>query len=249
MTIDPRLAERRREVAEDRARRNVSRLVKFLIAFGVLGAVVWLFLSPWLSVASVTATGIEASTAATILGEQGVVAGTPMILIRSGLVEDALERDPWVRRSDVELDWPQTVLVRVEERSPVAWVETDEGWGLYAVDGVRLTTATEPDPTMPWVQIEAVDPTAPEPPAALLGALDFAAHLSEELQAGAKLRTEPTDSGGELWAEVAGYQVRLGRPVEMREKALSLAALIREQPPAGSVLTVIAPTNPAISPS
>jgi hypothetical protein len=35
----------------------------------------------------------------------------------------------------------------------------------------------------------------------------------------------------------------------MRQKALSLAALIREQPPEGSILTLIAPTNPAVSPS
>jgi cell division protein FtsQ len=244
MSIDPRLAERRREVAEDRARRNVGRLVKFLVAATLAGAVVWLFLSPWLSVASVTATGIAASTGAVILSEQGVVEGTPMILIRSGRVEAALEADPWVRASDVELDWPQTVVVRVEERTPTAWVETDEGWGLFAIDGVRLATAPDPDPAMPWVQIGGVGATAVPTPA-LLGSLEFAANLTEELRPGAKLRTE---AGGELWAEVGGYQVRLGRPVEMGEKALSLAALLREQPPAGSILTLIAPTNPAITP-
>jgi hypothetical protein len=246
MTIDPRLAERRREVAEDRARRNVGRLIKFLVAATLAGALVWLFLSPWLSVASVTTTGVAASTAAAILTEQGVVEGTPMIMIRPGDVEAALETDPWVRESDVELDWPQTVLVRVEERAPTAWVETDEGWGLYAIDGVRLITGPEPDPAMPWIQIGGVVATAPEPAAELLGSLEFTANLSEELRPGAKLRTE---AGGELWAEVGGYQVRLGRPVEMGEKALSLAALIREQPPAGSTLNLIAPTNPAITPS
>jgi cell division protein FtsQ len=246
MSIDPRLAERRREVAEDRARRNVGRLVKFLVAFGVAGAVVWLFLSPLMSVVSVTSTGINASTSASILADQGVTAGTPLILIRSGQVERALETDPWVRESVVELDWPQSVVVRIEERVPVAWVETDEGWGLYAVDGVRLVTAPDPDPEVPWIQIGGVDATAEEPTQELLGALEFAEGLSEELKPGAKLRTE---GGGELWAEVGGYQVRLGRAVEMRQKALSLAALIREQPPAGSILTLIAPTNPAISPS
>jgi hypothetical protein len=244
MTIDPRLAERRREVAEDRARRNVGRLIKFLVAASLVGALVWLFLSPWLSVAAVTTTGIAASTAAAILTEQGVVEGTPMIMIRSGDVEEALETDPWVRESDVELDWPRNVLVRVEERAPTAWVETDEGWGLYAIDGVRLTTGPDPDPAMPWIQIGGVVATDPEPAAELLGSLEFAANLSEELRPGAKLRTE---AGGELWAEVGGYQVRLGRPVEMGEKALSLAALIREQPPAGSTLNLIAPTNPAIT--
>jgi hypothetical protein len=84
MTIDPRLAERRREVAEDRARRNVGRLIKFLGAAAMAGGLVWLFLSPWLSVASVTTTGIAASTAAAILAERGVVEGAPMIMIRSG---------------------------------------------------------------------------------------------------------------------------------------------------------------------
>ena len=83
MRIDPRLAERRREVAEDRARRKVNRLVKFLIAIGVLGGVVWLFLSPLLSVAMVTTSGIAASSAETVLVEHGVVAGTPLILIRA----------------------------------------------------------------------------------------------------------------------------------------------------------------------
>ncbi len=243
MSIDPRLAERRREVAEDRARRNVSRLVKFLVAAGIAGAVVWVFLSPWLSVASVTTSGIGASTSEAVLTEHGVVEGTPMIMIRTGRIETALEIDPWVRESDVELVWPRSVVVRVEERVPVAWVETDEGWGLYAIDGVRLATAPDPDPAMPWVQIGGVEAMA-EPTPELLGALEFASSLGEELKTGARLRTE---TGGELWAEVGGFQVRLGRPVEMSAKALSLAALIRERPPAGSILTLIAPTNPAIS--
>jgi cell division protein FtsQ len=246
MTIDPRLAERRREVAEDRARRNVGRLVRFLIALGVIGALVWVFLSPLLSVTTITTTGINASTAASILAEERVTEGTPLILIRTGRVEKALEADPWVRESVVDLDWPQGVMVRVDERVPVAWVETDEGWGLYAVDGVRLTTAPDPADEMPWIQIGAVDATSEAPSPELLGSLEFAAGLSDELQAGARVRNE---GGGELWADVGGYEVRLGRAVEMRQKALSLAALIREQPPEGSILNLIAPTNPAVSPS
>jgi cell division protein FtsQ len=246
MTIDPRLVERRREVAEDRARRNVGRLIKFLVLMAVAGATVWLFVSPWLSVSTVTVTGVSASTAPSILSEQRVTAGTPMILIQTGRVEAALETDPWVREAVVRLDWPQSVLVQVVERVPVAWVETDEGWGRYAVDGVRLSTSPDPGTDQPWLQIGPVDATADASSPALAGALEFAAALAEDLRPGARIRIEP---GGELWAEVGGYQVRLGRPVEMREKALSLAALIREQPPPGSILTLIAPTNPAISPS
>ncbi len=245
MRIDPRLAERRRAVAEDRARRKVSRLVKFLVALGLVGAVVWLFLSPLLSVASVTTSGIAASSAATVLAEQGVVEGTPLILIRTEMVESAIETDPWVRDSVVELDWPTGVVVRVQERAPVAWLETTEGWGLFAVDGVQLGTASDPDPAMPWIQLGPIPADETETAPEVLGSLEFVATLPEELKATARVRTEP---GGEIWAEVAGFQVRLGRPVEMSAKALSLAALLREEPAPGSTLTLIAPTHPAVSP-
>ena len=246
MRIDPRLAERRREVAEDRARRKVSRLVKFLVALGLAGAIVWLFLSPLLSVATVTTSGIAASSAHKVIVEQGVVAGTPLILIRTGNVERALETDPWVRESVVELDWPTSVVVRVQERVPVAWLQTTEGWGLFAVDGVQLGTAPDPDPAVPWVQLGGIAADETTSSSDVLGSLEFVATLPEELKATARVRTEP---GGEIWAEVAGFQVRLGRAVEMSAKALSLAALLREQPAAGSILTLIAPTHPAIAPS
>jgi len=243
MTIDPRLAERRREVAEDRARRKVGRLVRLLLVIGVLGAVVWLLLSPLLSVEEVNTTGIEVSTAQSVLVAHDVIAGTPMILLRAEKIESALEMDPWVREAEVELDWPGRVVVRVEERVPVAWLKTEEGWGWLAVDGVQLLSAPEADANLPRIDL-GPDTGDDQWSRRVLGSLQFAAALPEELREGTLVRVE---ADGELWAEVAGYQVRLGRAVEMTAKALSLAALLREQPAPGSILTLIAPTHPAVS--
>lgn len=244
MTIDPRLAERRREVAEDRARRKVGRLVRLLVALGSVGALAWLLLSPLLSVDEVTTSGIRVSSAHATLVEHGVIAGRPMILIRPEGIEEALETDPWVKEAIIELVWPDRVLVTVEERVPTAWLATEEGWGRFAVDGVELSSSPEPDASLPWIDLG--------PPGGddghrqrLLGALEFADSLPEELREEARVRVE---SDGELWAEVAGFQVRLGRAVEMRAKALSVAALIGERPAPGSILTLIAPTHPAVTP-
>jgi cell division protein FtsQ len=244
MTIDPRLAERRHEVAEDRARRKVGRLLRVLIAFGSVGALVWLLLSPLLSVEEVTTTGIRVSSAHAALVEHGVIAGRPMILIRPEGIEDALEEDPWVREAVIELEWPDRVVVTVEERVPTAWLSTEDGWGRFAVDGVELSSSPEPDASLPWIEL---GPTGSDDGSRvrLLGALEFADSLPEELKEAARVRVE---GDGELWAEVAGFQVRLGRAVEMRAKALSLAALLREQPAPGSILTLIAPTHPAVTP-
>ncbi|MGH8871791.1 MAG: cell division protein FtsQ/DivIB [Acidimicrobiia bacterium] len=245
MSIDPRLVERRREVAEDRARRKVGRLVRVLIALGLAGAVAWLLLSPLLSIEEVATTGIAVSSAHSVLVEHGIVAGTPMILIRAGEIETALGSDPWVREAHLELEWPNRVVVRVEERVPTAWVETGGGWAAYAVDGVLLSSAPEPDATMPWIHLGTVAPSETRSSQVVLGSLEFVTGLSAGLRNGARVRVE---TSGELWAEVAGFQVRLGRAVEMRAKALSLTALILQQPAPGSTLTLIAPTHPAISP-
>jgi hypothetical protein len=53
---------------------------------------------------------------------------------------------------------------------------------------------------------------------------------------------------GELWATVSGYEVRLGRAVEMDAKARSLTALLAQKPHRGSILILIAPAHPAVTP-
>jgi cell division protein FtsQ len=246
MSIDPRLIERRREVAEDRARRSVSRLVRLMVVLGVVGAGVWLALSPLLSVKEVITSGIVASSGNSALVEAGVLAGTPMILIRSEQVVAGLEQDPWVREAAVELEWPNRVVVRVEERVPVAWVETSQGWEWRAVDGVALPSPIEPDDTLPRISFPALSEEEAAGSPQLFGALEFAAELAPDLAAGTLVWEE---GNGELWAEVSGYAVRLGRPVEMEAKARSLEALLADRPRRGSTLTLIAPTHPAVSPS
>lgn len=244
MSIDPRLIERRREVAEDRARRNVTRLVRLIVVLGILGAGAWFLLSPLLSVKEVITTGIVASSAHGTLVEEGVLAGTPLILIRADLVEEDLERDPWVKEAVVEVDWPDTVVVRIEERVPVAWVETGDGWDRRAVDGVVLPSAGEPDDSMPRARFPDLAASTAEVDPLVLGALQFSSALGADLRAVAVVFPE---ENGELWAEVAGFSVRLGRPIEMEAKARSLDALLREQPAEGSILNLIAPTHPAAS--
>ena len=238
--------ERRQEVAEDNARRNVSRLLKFLVALSLVGALAWLFLSPFLSISEVRTAGISVSSAHMTLTEFGVLAGNPMVMVRSGLVEATLEQDPWVAEARVHLNWPDTVIVRVVERVPVAWVETGGGWVRRAADGVAVPSPEKPDSSLAWVQLTAVAEAGSESAPLVLGAVEFVAALPSQLRAESLVRLESDD---ELWAQVDGYRVRLGRPIEMTAKALSLVALLEQRPDPNSVLTLIAPSHPAVSPA
>jgi cell division protein FtsQ len=244
MSIDPRLMERRKTVAEDKAKRNVGRLLKFLLFGFIAGAGVWAIFSPWLSVSQVVATGIETSTAHSVLAENRVRAGTPMILIDVAKVESQLLRDPWIAEADVRRDWPDTVTVEVVEREPAAWVRTGGGWTRRALDGVALPSESVPDDTMAKIEMPELGDSEARNSLELTGALEFAVALPADLQP----KMVITHQENELWATVSGYRVRLGRSDDMTEKALSLAALLEENPPKGSTLTLIAPTNPAALP-
>ena len=245
MSIDPRLKERRRVVAEDRARHKVGRLLKLMVAVVIGGVVAWVLLSPWLSVAEVDTTGVVASETYGTLTELGAVAGTPMILIRPAKVEAVLLTDPWVKSASVVREWPDRLIVRIEERVALSWVETAGGWAHRAVDGVALPSPESPDNSLAWIQLPEVPLADAETSRDVLGALQFVEALPEAMRAGTTIRMR---ANGEFWATVSGYEVRLGRAVEMGAKARSLTALLAVRPPDGSILILIAPAHPAVTP-
>ncbi len=245
MSIDPRLKERRRVVAEDRARHKVSRLLKLMVAIVIGGLVAWILLSPWLSVSEVETTGVVSSDTYRTLTEVGAVAGTPMIFVQPGKVEAALLTDPFVGSATVVREWPDRLIVQIEERTALAWVETADGWAHRAVDGVALPSPESPDDLLAWVQLPDLSGEEAETSRDVLGGLEFVEALPEELRAGTTIKMRVN---GEFWGTVSGYEVRLGRGVEMAAKARSLTALLAERPPRGSILTLIAPAHPAVTP-
>lgn len=242
MTIDPRLVERRKNVAEGNAHRNVGRLLGFLVFFVVAAAFAWLLFSPLLSVSQVRTAGIVSSDAHAILVDHTVVAGTPMIMVRADDVEQALETDPWIARARVHLSWPNEVVVRVTERKPVIWVESGEGWSWRAVDGIAVPASDQPDQAGTRLLVPHLAEADLEDSQLVRGAAEFANSLRPEVAEGAILRVD----SNELWGDVAGFDVRLGRPTEMAAKALSLNALLAENLPEDATLILVAPTHPAV---
>lgn len=242
MTIDPRLMERRHTVAEDNASRSLVRLLRFFVVLLMAGGLVWLAFSPWLRVSQVRTAGVVSSDGYATLAKNDVVAGRPMIFIRTGEVESALEADPWILEARVDLDWPNEVLVRVTERVPVIWVRSAQGWSWHAVDGVAVPGPDEPQADAARLVVRGMSAEDLNGSQLVKGAGTFVESLPADIREGLSLSLD----GGELWAQVADYKVRLGRPVEMEAKALSLGALLREDIPRDATLVLVAPTHPAV---
>jgi hypothetical protein len=235
--------ERRREVAEVRAHRNLGRLLKVLTAVAGVALIGWALLSPWMSVAQVRTSGIRTSATNEILAEHGVTAGRPMIfLLDTDSVEEALETDPWVVEARVALKWPDEVVVGVVEREPRLWANTADGWILIADDGHIVPGPDSPDGRHGQIDLTEMSSHEVEGSELVLGAGEFLSALPLDLAPTVVMRLQ----SDELWTTVEGYEVRLGRPVEMREKAVSLMGLLLEDIAPGSTLVMIAPTHPAV---
>ena len=242
MTMDPRLQERRRDVAEDRARVDLRRVVWFLVVLASVGAAMWLVTSPMLSVQTISVFGATNAQVTAVLESEEVVDGRPLIVIRSGAVVEALESDPWVRSAGVELVFPSHIEITIEERVAVAWVPIGTRWGLIADDGVLVAYAGEPTGGGAAVQIRTGDVglgfRVEEPE--ILGAVVFLTALPDHIARRTTIRL----NDGELWAWVGQRNVRLGRPIDMDAKAAALEAIVDSAPP--GVIDLIAPSRPAV---
>ena len=240
--VDPRLAERRRTVAESNARRRLRRIFWTLVVVSLAGAVGWVAQSPWFSIAHIAVSGVDGSDSYRILETAGVVEGAPLITAVPGRIEGLLEEDPWVVEATVRRVIPDAIEVVVEERSPFAWVQWGGAWAVIAGDSVVLRTDPEPAGPTLVLDVAPIDRGSRFRDPRVTGGVTFLAGLPAETRNQVSLAEE----NGELWADVGGMSVRLGLPTEMKEKAAALVAILEEGIPPGSVINLVAPTRPAV---
>ncbi|MFP3913355.1 MAG: cell division protein FtsQ/DivIB [Actinomycetota bacterium] len=242
--MDRRLMERRRRVAEERARSNLGRLVRILAILGLVAVALWFAQSPFLSVGSITVRGADRVDVLSVLDAHGVVEGRPLLLLDVGGAEQSLREDPWVEAASVARQWPTGVVVELEERTPAARAVLGDGAWLVAGDGVLLQPAADAT-ALPTVQMPDLDPDGAGDDLDLQGAVEYLASLPQDYREGAVVR-----KGEEgLEATVAGFAVRLGGPFDSAEKASVTAALLDAGVEEGAILTVVAPASPAVLPA
>jgi cell division protein FtsQ len=124
--VDPRLVERRQEVAAstDRVRRRA--LVLTGVVLGTVAAMVSVLFTPLLDVDHVRVEGAASPQVDAALRSSGVEPGARMVEVDLAEVRDALLEVPGVRSATVEREWPSTIRVRLSEEVPLAVVRQGE---------------------------------------------------------------------------------------------------------------------------
>jgi cell division protein FtsQ len=200
-------------------------------ALAAVGAVLWLLLgSPVLGVRAVQVDGGVSLPADQVREAAGIERGTPLLRVDVDATEDRVAALPQVASVEVTRGWPDTVVITLVERVPVAVVGEAGNRSLIDADGVLFDIVSGQPPA--GVVPLAVEHPGPGDPATLAGVAAVGA-LPDDVRSQVSLASATAD--GEITLTLAdGTLVHWGGPDESDEKAAALGGLI-EQLAAGSL--------------
>ncbi len=211
-----------------------------------LGLGVWAVVnSPVFGIDRIRVEGAHELTADEVRSLADVDAGTNLVRLPVGDVAARLERSPWVRDALVERSLPATLLLRIEERRPVGWIEGPSGPALVADDG---TVLDGPGPGRLPVLGAVADPAGPGERLEGVATLRVAASMTDALLASV---SSVAEERGQVVLELRdGGQVRYGEPERLGAKnraLLGMLAWAEERSLGIGYIDVRVPSAPALA--
>ncbi len=221
-------------------RRRRWLVLGLIAALAVSAAGAWLLLGSSVgTVRRVVVLGTHDEPVAEVLAAAAVPPGSRML----GLDLDGIARRvaalPRVARVEVDRDWPSSLLLRVQERTPVAVTHTTGGLRLVDATGLAYLQVPVPPPGLPELTAPVVAPQddATRAELAVLAALPASLRLEV-------LAMSATGSY-DVTLTLAGHRtVRWGSAADAARKAHVLRVLLAQP---GTVYDVSAPDLPTIT--
>lgn len=225
-----RRAERERRDRERREKRRFTeharvRRRRWGIALAaVLGLALFVaagVFTPIMAVREIQVQGVQAANAEELQGALARFEGVPLALVGDREVHRALEPFPLIQRYAVERIPPHTLVVRIEERTPVIALERDDGFELFDPAGVLLAKATELPSGVPLGSPELSDTSSPAFVAASTVIRDLPEDVRQQL---ASVRA--SNAQDVSFVLIGGTEVIWGEAKQTQRKAAVLRSLL-----------------------
>lgn len=170
-----------------------------------------------------------------------------LITLPSRRVVRSLARNPWVLWAEVGRSFPSTLVLTIEERSPVAWVRHPKGVAVVAGDGIVLSRRATP----PLGLVAIGRSPRPLRPGAVLTGLEEPLAVAASLPPQLRGHVDRASlERGEIVLRLAdGTAVRYGQARSLPEKNAALAKLLGWAGKQGARLAYVdlrVPGNPAV---
>ncbi|SHF33706.1 cell division protein FtsQ [Streptoalloteichus hindustanus] len=205
----------------------------------VLSLLAVVYFSPLLGVREVQVTGVSVLGADDVRRQAAIAEGTPLARLDAEGVSSRVRGMPRVASVEVRRSWPDTVVLQVVERTPVAVVK--EGDGSKLVDGTGTAYAPAPEGAAGLPEL-VVERAGPDDPATAVG-VRVLVSIPERVRQEVLTVTARTPGDVRLTLS-AGREVRWGGGADSERKAAVLAALLTRP---GSVYDISAPELPTVA--
>lgn len=221
----------KRGAASHRPRISKRFAVKGIALLVVLsGVVTWtVYFSSLLGLQHIEVSGEQNLSEATVRDILAIPVGTPLALVDIEAAESALELIDQIESAEVTRGWPDTLVITVLERSPLAAVSISGTTWLLDRFGVLFAQVSVLPPGLVWLQVAT--PSATDD--ATMAGLEVIQALDASIRS--VLATVRAANGNEIELDlVDGRRVIWGGPENSARKATVLSGLL-----AGGVLASV----------
>lgn len=232
--IDPRIRDRRRQVARAKGRRRLRLLIALVVVAALLAGATAVLRSSLFEVRSVSVTGAVTSDPASIADILDPVKGRPMVSVDLDAIRRQLEALPWIKRATVTRRWPRSVVVDIRERRPVAYYPADDGqWRILDSEGrVLAAIAGQPADLVQIVGEQTAVAPGQFPPELIMQGAWIVNELPTEITGILKqINVDP--AYGYRFELIPSGEVLIGGGDDLRAKLLRVLAVLTSCP-AGS---------------
>jgi cell division protein FtsQ len=224
-----------------RIKRIALRLIVSLTVISAVGAVAWVV--GWSSAFALHGVRVEGASnglRTKVLAAADAPTGTPLIRIDTAAVQSRVARVAEVADADVSRAFPQTLVIRITPRVPVAAVDTGRRWMLVDASGVAYASVAQRPDTLARLNTSAAQSDREVRAAAVAVLGQLPKQLGERV---VEVRARTVDDVRlELPDDV---EVIWGSAEHGTRKAAVLQALLQED---GKVYDVSVPDHPTIRP-
>lgn len=228
-----RREEREARQAQQRAllRRRAAAVVAAVVVVG--GLVIGAYASPLFTIDSVEVRGTSALDPTEVAGRIQLPEGATLLRFPRSRISSELAGDPWIAEVGLGAHLPSTLVIDIEERIPVALVDT--GAAFWYIDGQGRTLGTSSldttDSPLPVIRdVPGLAPVAGEitDDAALANALKVLQGVTDELRSIVRAVSAASPHETTLVTE-SGVEVMVGEAVQLSEKSGLALDIMAEQ--------------------
>ncbi|MDE3087241.1 MAG: FtsQ-type POTRA domain-containing protein [Acidobacteriota bacterium] len=246
--MDPRIRRRRVAVTRARGRRRLRALLSVAAVVSLGAGALAVLHSPLLSARHLSVVGSGHTPAATVERRAGLAGHPPLVDLDTTTAALRVQALPWVARASVVRRWPDSVVVRVVERVPVAVVASRRGGKVLVDAGGRVLGPAGASTALPTLTGAGVaGPAGSTMGRRALAGLAVASVAGRAM--GGQVRAVGVQGADVTLDLGGGVRALLGPPRQLDAKLTSLRSVLVGAPPKGpQTIDVTVPAEPTVGP-